>query len=179
MLTALRIPLAVVFVVVPDPAVRLAVLAAAGGSDVLDGIVARRLGPSRIGAVLDPVVDKVFMFAAALSVVTTHGALFLRGWEIAGVLLRDLAVTGGVIVTLIRHRRRVTLPARVSGKVVSVLQFLTVAAILLESPYTRPCAWAVAGASVWAITVWAITDYARIGVRLLRAGAGSARQEEV
>lgn len=168
-LTALRLPLAVVFVAVPDAQVRLAVLLAAGGSDVLDGIVARRLGPSRIGAVLDPVVDKVFMLAAVLSVVTTHGALFLRGWEIAGLLLRDLAVTGAVLVVLLRRRRRVTLPARLSGKSVSVLQFVAVAAILLESPYTRPCAWAVAAASLWAIA-----DYARIGVRVLREGAHGA-----
>ncbi|MCE9636013.1 MAG: CDP-alcohol phosphatidyltransferase family protein [Planctomycetes bacterium] len=163
-LTALRIPLAIAFVVVPDTTARLVILAAAGLSDVLDGIVARRCGPSRIGAVLDPVVDKVFMLAAVLTVVSTRAGIGLRWWEISGVLLRDLAVFGGFIATLFMHRN-VTIPARSSGKVVSVLQFATVAAVLLERHEMRPLAWVTA-----AVSIWAIVDYAVAGVRIVRSG---------
>ena len=169
LLTAARIPLAAAFVFVPDSGTRLAILAAAGLSDVLDGIVARRLGPSRIGAVLDPVVDKIFMFAAVLTVVSTKAGIGLRWWEIAGVLLRDLAVFGGFVATMFLHRR-VTIPARVSGKVVSVLQFATVAAVLLERHEMRPLAWATAAASLWAIA-----DYAVAGVRIVRRGSAAVR----
>jgi CDP-diacylglycerol--glycerol-3-phosphate 3-phosphatidyltransferase/cardiolipin synthase len=173
LLTALRLPLAAAFVLVPDPHARLLILAVAGLSDVFDGIVARRLGPSRIGEVLDPIVDKIFMLAAVLTVVTTAAGVRLGGWEIAGLLLRDIAVTVGVCVAFVRRRRRVTIPARLSGKVVSVMQFATIAAILLDSAASRPLAWGTA-----AVSVWAIVDYARIGIRMVReAGteAASAR----
>lgn len=164
LLTALRIPCAVAFVLVEDAHARLAILAVAGISDVLDGIVARRLGPSRIGEVLDPIVDKIFMLAAVLTVVTTKTGVRLGGWEVVGLLLRDLAVTGLALAALVRLRRRVTVPARLSGKLVSVMQFATVAAILLDSAAARPLAWATAAASVWSIV-----DYARIGIPLARA----------
>jgi phosphatidylglycerophosphate synthase len=152
-----------VFVAVPDAHVRLAVLAVAGLSDVLDGIVARRVGPSRIGEVLDPVVDKLFVLCAVLTVVTTKSGERLGGWEIAGVLLRDLAVTAGAAVAFVRLRKRVTIPARASGKTVSVLQFATIAAILLDLAAARPLAWTTA-----AVALWAIADYARIGFRVVR-----------
>jgi phosphatidylglycerophosphate synthase len=163
LLTALRLPCAAAFVLYPDVRVRLAILAFAGASDLLDGYVARRVGPSRIGEVLDPVVDKIFILAAVLAVVTTAEGIRLGPWEIAGVLLRDIAVVAGFFVALVRRRRRVTIPARASGKAVSVLQFLTIAAILLELAAARPLAWTTAVASVWAIV-----DYARIALRGLR-----------
>lgn len=160
LLTCVRLPLAAAFVLLDDPHVRLAILAVAGASDVLDGMVARRVGPSRAGAILDPVVDKVFTLSAVFAVVATPGALILGAWEIAGLLLRDLGVVGGFVATHFIFRRRVTIPARVSGKCVTVLQFATLAAILLAWPAARWCAWAAAAASVWTIA-----DYAREGWR--------------
>ena len=44
LLTLLRLPLAVLFLVVGDEVARLVILAAAAGSDLLDGFLARRLG---------------------------------------------------------------------------------------------------------------------------------------
>src|SRR5678815_1974274 len=73
-LTAVRIPLAVAFVAIPDNGARLVILAAAGGSDFADGLVARKWGGSRLGAFLDPVADKLFM-ARAFAVVLVSGAL--------------------------------------------------------------------------------------------------------
>ena len=162
--TVVRVPLAAAFVLFEDPHVRLAVLTAAGISDVLDGIVARRAGPSRVGPWLDPVVDKAFTLSAFFAVAATGGAQVLGGWEIAGVLLRDLGVVGGIIATRLVLRRTVTIPARVSGKCVTVLQFATLTAILVAWPAVRPLAWATAAASVWAIA-----DYSREGFRRLRA----------
>lgn len=161
--TALRLPLAAVFVLVEDTRVRFAILALAALSDGIDGWVARRWGSSRAGPVLDPVVDKVFTVAAVLAVASTRGGVGLQGWEIAGVLLRDLAVLGGYVAASI-FRRRITIPARFPGKCVTVLQFLTLAAILLELPHVRWFAWATA-----AVSVVAVIDLAREGLRRLRA----------
>ena len=62
-LTALRLPLAAWFVLTQDDDHRLVILVIAGVSDLLDGALARRVGPSRLGAFLDPVADKLFMKA--------------------------------------------------------------------------------------------------------------------
>ena len=87
------------------------------------------------------------------------------GWELAGLLLRDLGAVGGFVATHFVFRRRVTLPARLSGKCVTVLQFATLAAILLAWPAARPIAWATA-----AVSVWSILDYTRQILNRVRFG---------
>src|SRR6266705_258790 len=63
-LTALRIPLAVVFPFLRHPVEQLGAVAVAAASDFFDGVLARRFGSSRAGAVLDTVADKLFLVAA-------------------------------------------------------------------------------------------------------------------
>lgn len=74
----------------------LALLVLAGLSDALDGFLARRYGwLTRLGAVLDPVADKLFV----VSVFVVFG---LKGglpwWLIALVVGRDLVIVCGAIV---------------------------------------------------------------------------------
>jgi len=152
LLSLLRIPLAVAFVVVPGVAARLVVLGLASLSDFLDGIWARRIGGSRLGVVLDPVCDKIFI-AAAFVVVIRSGVL--APLEVLGVLLRDIVALVAFLTTWIR-RRPTTLPARAGGKAVTVAQLLTLLAFLAGSELVRPLAWATA-----AISVYAIADYTR------------------
>ena len=97
------------------------------------------LGQLRLGPVLDPIADKLFM-AAAVGVVAFSGRL---------EPLRDRGRPAA------RHRcygglrRHVPFPpARgpfrpdPSGKAVTVAQILTLMAFLIDSPYLRPIAWA-------------------------------------
>jgi len=150
LLTLLRLPLAVLFVVMRDESVRLLILAVAAGTDLLDGFLARRLGGSRFGAFIDPVADKLFMLAAFI-VVALSGTL--TWYEIAGVLLRDLVATIAFVVTSVSGRP-MSMPARLGGKAVTMAQLLTLVAFLTESPLLRPLAWATA-----AIALYAIWDY--------------------
>lgn len=156
LLTALRVPLAAAFVVTEDANLRLAVVLAAAASDVVDGIWARRLGGSRVGVVLDPVCDKLFM-------VSTFAIVFVSGRllpvEILGVLIRDI-VAFLVFLTTVVLRHPTTLPARAGGKAVTVCQILTLVVFVTGSDLLRPCAWATA-----AISLYAITDYVRVARR--------------
>jgi len=152
----LRIPLAAAFVLVSHSGWRLAIVGAAAATDLLDGPLARKLGSSPFGAVLDPIADKLFM-AAAVGVVAFSGRLEV--YEIVGVLLRDIVATVAFVGTLISHRPR-AIPARSSGKAVTVAQILTLVAFLIESPYLRPIAWATT-----IIAVIAIWDYYRVAPR--------------
>jgi CDP-diacylglycerol--glycerol-3-phosphate 3-phosphatidyltransferase/cardiolipin synthase len=149
-LTLARLPLAVVFLVVPSGLGRLAVLAVAAVTDLLDGAIARRIGSSRFGGFIDPVADKLFMLAA-FGVVVASGRL--AWYEVAGVLLRDLVATIAFLGTLVSGRP-MAIPARLGGKAVTVAQVLTLIAFLTASPLLRPLAWATA-----AVALYAIWDY--------------------
>jgi cardiolipin synthase len=148
--------LAAAFVAVDDNVARLFIVAVAGISDLIDGIWARKLGGSRLGAVLDPICDKIFM-AAGFFVVWRSGVL--APWEILGVLLRDIMAALGFVVVAV-WRRPMAIPARVGGKAVTVCQLLTLAAAVARLGLVRPLAWTTA-----AISVYAIADYSRVAWR--------------
>ncbi len=154
------------FPFLPDWRWQVASVVIAGVSDVLDGWIARRIGSSRIGAVLDPVADKAFMLSAFVTLVGTELREVLATWELALVLSRDLAA----IAAFAMHaamRRSVTLPARLSGKLVTVGQFLVLLAIVLHWPFVRPLAWLTG-----AVALWSILDYFRAGRAEMRRRYG-------
>src|SRR2546430_9255955 len=91
---ALRLPLAAAFPFVHQPMRQLALVGAAAASDFFDGMLARRFGGSRAGAVLDPTADKVFMAAAFLTVAR---AGLLHPLEIIGVVARDIVAALGYV----------------------------------------------------------------------------------
>lgn len=154
-----RIPLAALFLLVPGVPVRLAVLLLAAATDLGDGWVARRFGGSRIGAVLDPIADKLFV-AVAFGVVLASGKL--TWWEVAAVLARDIVATVAFVATL-ASGKLTAVPARLGGKVVTFLQLLTLVFFVLEVPYLERLAWATG-----AVAVYAIYDYNQPFFRKLR-----------
>lgn len=149
-ITLVRIPLAIAFPLFPNPTARLTLLALAAATDFGDGWWARRFGGSRIGSVLDPIVDKLFM-AAAFGVVLFSGTL--AWYEVAALLVRDIVASVAFFVTL-GTGRATTVPARAGGKAVTLLQLLTLLAFVLGSPLLRPLAWATA-----AVALYALYDY--------------------
>ncbi|HWP36766.1 MAG TPA: CDP-alcohol phosphatidyltransferase family protein [Gemmatimonadales bacterium] len=156
LLTALRVPLALAFLLADDTNARLVVVLAAAASDVADGIWARRLGGSRIGVVLDPVCDKLFM-VTTFAIVCASGQLPLL--EFLGVLLRDIVAFVAFLTTVVL-RHPTTLPARAGGKAVTVCQILVLLAFLTGSELLRPLAWATA-----AISLYAVADYVQAARR--------------
>ena len=150
--TAVRFPLAALFPFVHSPPWELAIVVVAAVSDMADGVLARRFGASRAGAVLDPVADKAFMVVAFVTIARRG---LLEWYELVGVLLRDVVAVLGFLATLLL-RRPVALPARAGGKAVTIAQLLTLIAAIAESPHARQLAWATA-----AIAVYAIWDYGR------------------
>lgn len=151
-----RLPLALAFAATERVEVRLSVLAAAAASDLLDGWLARRLGPSRLGAVLDPVTDKIFMVTAFFMLALSRA---LTPLEVLGVLLRDILTPLGYLAS-VALGRPFAIPARAGGKAVTTGQSLTLVAWLLGSRYLEPLAWATA-----AIALYALADYGRLAVR--------------
>ena len=162
--TALRFPLAALFPLVRTPAWQLAIVAVAAATDMADGVLARRFGSSRAGAILDPIADKAFMVVAFVTIARRG---LLEWYELIGVLLRDVVAIVGFLATAVL-RRPVAVPARAGGKAVTIAQLLTLVAAIAESPRVRELAWATA-----AIAVYAIWDYGRTATR--RASPGASR----
>lgn len=73
----------------------LALIAAAGLSDALDGILARRYGwRTRFGAIADPAADKL-LAVTVFTVLTVQG--HLPWWLFAIVIGRDIVIVGGAL----------------------------------------------------------------------------------
>jgi CDP-diacylglycerol---glycerol-3-phosphate 3-phosphatidyltransferase len=164
LLTAVRLPLAVLFPLVQNAWARVGIVTIAAATDLLDGPIARRFGSSALGVVLDPVADKLFM-ASAFGVVAFSGQL--SWYEIVGVLLRDIVATVAFVVTAVSHRAR-AIPARLGGKAVTVGQLLTLMAFLLGSHLLHELAWATA-----AVGLYAIWDYSRVARQEKRPVGGA------
>jgi cardiolipin synthase len=149
LLSASRFPLAAAFLATETTPARVALIGAASLTDVLDGWLARRQQTTRLGALLDPIADKTFVLVA-ISAFLIAGELSTLDYFT--ILLRDFATAIGFLVAyLMKDLDPKNFKARMSGKVVTVLQLATVLALVLHATLLRPLIWMVGAASVWAI----------------------------
>lgn len=94
-------------------------------SDVVDGIIARRNGPTSFGAFFDPLADKVLAIGAFI----VFGLLDVLIWlPIIIMASREIAVSGARSVL---SRYKISLPARKLGKLKTFLQLSAVGVPML------------------------------------------------
>jgi phosphatidylglycerophosphate synthase len=131
-----RVVLALAFVLVSDPWDRIALIAVAGFTDFIDGWLARHeKSESATGALLDPLADRIFVFVA-ISTYLVEGLLTTGQYFV--FLTRDLATAAGFIVAkIIPTLRPAVFRARMLGKIVTVLQMITLVTIILIPETTR------------------------------------------
>ena len=125
-----RVAMAIGFVVFDAVPVRLALLGAASVTDFLDGWIARRTqAASRIGALIDPIADRLFVLGVVISYVM-GGQLAL--WQAIAIMFRDvMSVIGWFVARRVSWLRPITFQARLVGKLVTVFQLATFVAVLL------------------------------------------------
>lgn len=150
LISSSRLLLAAAFVLLPAPAHRLALVVAAGLSDALDGWVARRAGvTSRLGALVDPIFDRVFVLVA-VSTFLFEGVIGTIGYFV--MISRDIMTAIGFLVArTIRWLRPVDFKARLSGKAVTALQFLALLLLIRWPEHVPAVLWAVGIASAVAV----------------------------
>ena len=100
----------------------------AGGSDGLDGLLARRLGQqTTLGTYLDPIADKLLLSSSFV-------ALGMAGqiplWLVILVLSRDVIILATALVMILTTSIR-TFPPSIYGKANTVAQIATVLVTLL------------------------------------------------
>ncbi|OZF02267.1 CDP-diacylglycerol--glycerol-3-phosphate 3-phosphatidyltransferase [Rhodococcus sp. 15-2388-1-1a] len=150
----------------------LVILLVSGGTDWLDGKLARMLGQaSKLGAILDPLVDRLY-------VVSTLVAFVVRGiipWWVAAILIGRDAVLG---LTMFVYRRRSLPPPDVIylGKAATFVVMIALP-VLLVSAGSNSVADA-AGPLGYALLIWGTALYVWTGLLYLGKAIAVARAVE-
>jgi CDP-diacylglycerol--glycerol-3-phosphate 3-phosphatidyltransferase/cardiolipin synthase len=148
LLSFLRLPLAIIFILTESTTGRAAIIVLAAISDGIDGWLARKLGQdSGAGQIVDPITDKLFVLVALATLAARRE---LAPWMVILLLARDIfnSFAFFIIKGLGWHTR---FKARFSGKTVTVLQLSVMLAALLWRPALLPLVVATALASAIAI----------------------------
>jgi CDP-diacylglycerol--glycerol-3-phosphate 3-phosphatidyltransferase len=129
---------------------RLALICIAAATDFLDGWLARRTRTTtRWGALVDPIADRIFVLVAVVTYVL-NGSLSLLAMLL--LLARDIATALGFFVArAVPSLHGVAFKARFPGKIVTVLQLITLVALVLGARSLTPYVALVALASAVAI----------------------------
>lgn len=138
----------------------LVLFAVAGGSDALDGFLARRFGwTSRFGSLFDPLADKLLLVTSFICLTITQ---VLPLWLTLVVFLRDLVILLGAGLFRVIAGPADFSPSRL-GKLTTLLQMLLVVCLLLElslapvlASLRWPLSWLVLGVTLCSGTqyVW-------------------------
>ncbi len=95
LLRLFMVPLVVALLLARSDGLAAAFFVLAAATDFLDGRIARRAGPTRLGRILDPVADRLMLSSVAV-VLAVRG--LLPAWAVAILVGRDLLALAGSLV---------------------------------------------------------------------------------
>ncbi|MDE3066164.1 MAG: CDP-diacylglycerol--glycerol-3-phosphate 3-phosphatidyltransferase [Verrucomicrobiota bacterium] len=127
----------------------MVVFAIAAGCDGVDGYIARHYHQkSELGAILDPLADKLLLVSAIIALSFNHGPYLgqIPLWLTGTIIGRDLLLLIGLVVIQMTVGR-VKVRPRISGKCATVLQMTVVIWILMR--------WDQGGGTYW-LHAWAL-----------------------
>src|SRR5258706_15261174 len=131
--------------------VGLSIFLLAAVTDFFDGWIARRSNRiTRLGALLDPIADKLLMSAAFISLVELGLA---PAWMVVIVIGREFAVTG---LRSIAAQQGVTIPASPLRKSKTVSQVIAIALLILGDQLGRFIM--LSKLSLWAVMLFALVS---------------------
>ena len=143
-------------------------------TDAVDGYVARaERQATRLGAILDPAADKLFLVTAflSLSLISTLPPEYrIPPWVPILVISRDLIIVCGWLLIVLIKGDLQALPSRL-GKATTFFQMLTIVSVLLGWPLAQ---WILSLAM--GLTILSGIGYLRRGNRLLNFGQPSTRR---
>lgn len=164
-LSALRIllvPVFLVLVLVGEDLAAFIVIVISSASDFLDGLIARRFGQiTKLGQLLDPAADRLFIFAAVIALAVRE---VVPWWVVVVIVGRDvfLAVLG---LVLAQHGYG-PLPVHHLGKVATFALFYALPILVLGEAF--PDLQVVTDPIGWGFTLWGAFLYWWAGLLYLR-----------
>ena len=137
----------------------LCVLVIAGATDWVDGFLARRLNQiSRLGILLDPMVDRLYIAATLIGLAM---AQLIPWWLVLLIAFRDIALLA--LIPVLRRLGMTALPVTYVGKAATFALLWGFPLILLGGlDSTTATVMAAAG---WAFALWGTYLYWWAGVR--------------
>ncbi|QGN48777.1 CDP-alcohol phosphatidyltransferase family protein [Micromonospora sp. WMMD558] len=150
----LGVPLFLYLLLVPRADVAAIVVLAVGGTtDWVDGWIARRLGQvSRLGELLDPLADRLYILATLLAFTARE----VVPWQFTVALLaRELLLVGSLAV--LRRHGYGPPPVHYVGKTATFLLLAAFPILLLAAAV--PAAATAAGAIGWGLAWWGLVLY--------------------
>ena len=155
------VPLFGVLIVDGRDLAALVVLLLAGASDYVDGLLARRWGQvTRLGQLLDPAADRLYVTAALLGLGWRE---VLPWWLVGAVVLRELILTLNVLV--LRRHGLSSLPPHLLGKAATFVLLVALPLLLLAE--TAEAVAVVVRPVAWALVLWGTLLYWWAGVGYL------------
>lgn len=174
----LLVPVFLVLIVLEHYVSAFLVLTAASLTDYLDGYLARRLNQiSRLGQLLDPAADRLYVLAALVGLAITG---VIPWWLVAVIVGRDVLLLGiGIALANFGYG---PLPVHHLGKVATFALFYALPILLLAEAFpstaaiTSPIGWAFA---LWGTFLywWAGVIYALEAARVIRIPDGGRAAE--
>jgi cardiolipin synthase len=95
LLRLFMVPLVVALLLARSDGLAAAFFVLAAATDFLDGRIARRAGPTRLGRILDPVADRLMLSSVAVVLAVRD---LLPAWAVAILVGRDLLALAGSLV---------------------------------------------------------------------------------
>ncbi len=138
------------------------VLAVGGATDFLDGYLARsRHQVSRLGQMLDPIVDRTWIAATLLGLAFRE---VIPWWLVVVLVARDVCMF--LLVPLLRTRGYTSLPVHFLGKVATFFLLYAFPAVLLgDGGWPGAMVFKVVG---WALVIWGSGLYWWAGLLYVR-----------
>lgn len=108
----------------------------ASATDFFDGYIARELDQmTMVGAILDPLADKMLVIAAFLGLMMTDSA---SAWAIYIIIVRELFITG---LRTVAVTEGIDVSASWAGKVKTVAQMIAIGFLLMHWPFGDTLLW--------------------------------------
>jgi cardiolipin synthase len=152
------VPVFLVLIILGEDVLALVVLVVSSATDFLDGVLARRLDQvSRLGQLLDPAADRLFIFATIIG-------LAVRGivpwWLVAVIVGRDvLLLVLGIVLANFGYG---PLPVHHLGKIATFCLFYAFPILMIGQAF--PAAAFVSAPVGWAFALWGAFLYWWAGV---------------
>lgn len=165
----LLVPVFLVLLIDGQDVLALVALIVSSVSDFLDGLIARNFNQvSRLGQLLDPAADRLYIFAALIGLAVRG---ILPWWLVGVIAARDVTLL--VLGVILANHGYGPLPVHHLGKVATFFLFYALPIVMLGQAVpdiawiTDPIGWAFA---IWGAFLywWAGAIYIRETVRLIR-----------
>jgi len=108
----------------------------ASATDFFDGFIAREWNQkTKLGAIIDPLADKMITIAAFLGLMATGEA---SSWAIYIIIIRELFITG---IRTVAVAEGLDIKASFAGKVKTVMQMIAIGFLLMHWPFGTELLW--------------------------------------